>query len=192
MPEDLQQKFSLKTNYSQSCSNGQSHDSLRTYRHKVFPVSTDDVLDKHLLQDSKEFDVIQVIKHKLAYAKEFYPHIKMLYSDKKNDSSNVMGSDVVIISDPVTCGAAVQQSTTVLNQPDIFFVGYTGNSTKGYTPSLDKEHTTIDINGCVYRLSGIVYLKSHHYWCDLYSTKKSSKNGWFVYNGKGEFVPFNV
>ena len=71
------------TGFLNPCRNDQSHDSFRNYRHKVFPVSTDDVLDKHLLQDSKEFDVIQVIKHKLAYAKEFYPHIKMLYSDKK-------------------------------------------------------------------------------------------------------------
>lgn len=30
MPEDLEQKFSLKTNYSQSCRNDQSHDSFRT------------------------------------------------------------------------------------------------------------------------------------------------------------------
>ena len=65
MPEDLRQKFSPKTNYSQSCSYDPNHDSFCTFRHNVFPVSADDVLDEHLLQDSNEFDVIQVIKHKL-------------------------------------------------------------------------------------------------------------------------------
>ena len=101
----------------------------------------------------------------------------------QNDSSIDIDSDCAIIPTPDTCGAVVQQSTSVLNQPDIFFVGYTGNSRKGYTPSLDKENLTIDINGCIYRLSGIVYLKSHHYWCEVYSTQKNYKNGWFVFNG---------
>ena len=62
MPEDLRQKFSLKTNYSQSCSYDPNHDSFCTFRHNVFPVSADDVLDEHLLQDSNEFGVIQMIK----------------------------------------------------------------------------------------------------------------------------------
>ena len=31
----------------------------------MFPVSADDVLDKLFLQDSNEFDVIQVVKHNL-------------------------------------------------------------------------------------------------------------------------------
>ena len=180
MPEDLQQKFSLKTNYSQSCSYDPNHDSLRTFRHNVFPVSADDVLDEHLLQDSDEFDVIQVIKHKLTL-RNFMPTSKCSVLIQ-NDQSNAIDSDCAIISDPKTCGAMLQQSTTVLNQPDIFFVGYTGNSSKGYTPNLDKENT-IDINGCMYKLTGIVYLKSHHYWCEVYSSQKKYKNGWFVYNG---------
>ena len=138
MPDDIAQKFSLKTNFSQSCSSDQSHNSSRTYRHNVFPVSTVDVLDKHLLQDSKEFDVIQVIKHKLTL-KNFIPTSKCSVLIQ-NALSNVTDSDCAIISDPKTCGAVVQQATTVLNQPDIFFVGYTGNSTIGYTPSLDKEN----------------------------------------------------
>ena len=35
MPEVLRMKFSLKTHYSQSCSNDHSHDSFRTFRHNV-------------------------------------------------------------------------------------------------------------------------------------------------------------
>ena len=58
-------KFSFKTNYSLSYSNDQNHDSFHTFRHNVFPVGADDVLDKLFLQDSNEFDVIQVIKHNL-------------------------------------------------------------------------------------------------------------------------------
>ena len=180
MPEDLRQKFSLKTNYSQSCSYDPNHDSFCTFRHNVFPVSADDVLDEHLLQDSNEFDVIQVIKHKLTL-RNFIPTSKCSVLIQ-NNQSNAIDSDCAIISDPKTCGAMLQQSTTVLNQPDIFFVGYTGNSSKGYTPNLDKENT-IDINGCMYKLTGIVYLKSHHYWCEVYSSQKNYKNGWFVYNG---------
>jgi len=41
----------------------------------------------------------------------------------------------------------------------------------------------MEINNCTYRISGIVYLKSHHYWCEVYSTQKNCKNGWFVNNG---------
>ena len=33
------------------------------------------------------------------------------------------------------------------------------------------------------KLSGIVYLKSHHYWCEVYSTQKGYKKGRYVYNG---------
>ena len=138
----------------------------------MFPVSADDVLDEHLLQDSNEFDVIQVIKHKLTL-RNFMPTSKCSVLIQ-NDQSNAIDSDCAIISDPKTCGAMLQQSTTVLNQPDIFFVGYTGNSSKGYTPNLDKENT-IDINGCMYKLTGIVYLKSHHYWCEVYSSQKITK-----------------
>ena len=76
----------------------------------------------------------------------------------------------------------LQQSTTVINTPDIFFVGYTHNPTKKRIPSLDKE-CVIEINNCTYRISGIVYFKSHHYWCEVYSTQKQCKSGWFVYNG---------
>ena len=45
----------------------------------------------------------------------------------------------------------------------------------------------------MYKLSGIVYLKSHHYWCEVYSTQKGYKKGRYVYNGlwnsgRGSFV----
>ena len=75
MPEVLQLKFSLKTHYSQSCSNDHSHDSFCTFRHNVFRVSTYDVLDEHLFEDSREFDIIQVIKHKLTM-RNFIPASK--------------------------------------------------------------------------------------------------------------------
>ena len=81
-------------------------------------------------------------------------------------------SDCAIMSDPMTCGAGVQQATKVINQPDLFFVGYISNSTIGYTLNLDKENNSILIHSCMYKLSGIVYLKSHHHWCEVYSTQK--------------------
>ena len=102
MPEDLQQKFSLKTNYSQSCSYDPNHDSFRTFRLIMFPVSADDVLDEHLLPDSNEFDVIQVIKHKLTLT-NFIPTSKCSVLIQ-NDPSNAIDSDCAIISDPKTCG----------------------------------------------------------------------------------------
>ena len=40
-------------------------------------------------------------------------------------------SDCAIMSDPMTCGAGVQQATKVINQPDLFFVGFVSNSTIG-------------------------------------------------------------
>ena len=182
MPEVLQLKFSLKTHYSQSCSNDHSHDSFCTFRHNVFPVSTYDVLDEHLFGDSREFDIIQVIKHKLTM-RNFIPASKCTVL-MQTDSSNVMEvSDCAIMSDPMTCGAGVQQATKVINQPDLFFVGYISNSTIGYTLNLDKENNSILINSCMYKLSGIVYLKSHHYWCEVYSTQKGYKKGRYVYNG---------
>ena len=92
-------------------------------------------------------------------------------------------SDCAIMSDPMTCGAGVQQATKLINQPDLFFVGYISNSTIGYTLNLDKENNSILINSCMYKLSGIVYLKSHHYWCEVYSTQKGYKKGSYVYNG---------
>ena len=63
-----------------------------------------------------------------------------------------------------------------------FFVSYTHSPTKKCTSSLDKE-CLLEINSCIYRISGIVYLKSHHYWCEVYSTQTNCKNGWFVHNG---------
>ena len=65
MPDNLKERFSIKTNSFQACNVNNSHNSCRNYTHSVFPISTDDVLDEHLLMDSQEFDVIQVIKHKL-------------------------------------------------------------------------------------------------------------------------------
>lgn len=41
----------------------------------------------------------------------------------------------------------------------------------------------MEINNCTYQISGIVYFKSYHYWCEIYSTQKNCKNGWFVHNG---------
>lgn len=41
--------------------------------------------------------------------------------------------DCAIISDPMTCGAGVQQATKVINQPDLFLLGTHSNSTIGYT-----------------------------------------------------------
>ena len=82
MPEVLQLKFSLKTHYSQSCSNDHSHDSFRTFRHNVFPVSTYDVLDEHLFGDSREFDIIQVIKTQ-THNEKFYSSVKMYCFDAK-------------------------------------------------------------------------------------------------------------
>ena len=58
-------------------------------------------------------------------------------------------SDCAIMSDPMTCGAGLQQATKVINQPDLFFVGYISNSTIGYTPNLDKENNSVLIHSCI-------------------------------------------
>ena len=42
-----------------------SHSSCHNYTHSVFPISTDYVLENHLLLNSQEFDISQVIQHKL-------------------------------------------------------------------------------------------------------------------------------
>ena len=142
------------------------------------------VLETHLLK-SNDFDVIQVIQHKLTL-NNFTPASKCSVLTKI-DASDICttDSDCTVIHNPNTCGATLLCSTSVTNTPDIFFVGYTHNSSKGYTPNLDKENTNIhvEVNNCTYRLSGIVYLKSHHYWCEVYSTQKHFKKGWFAHNG---------
>ncbi|KAJ7371880.1 hypothetical protein OS493_022601 [Desmophyllum pertusum] len=185
MPDEIKDRFSIKTTYSQACSANSGHNSCRNFTHSVLPISTGDVLDKHLFLNSQEFDVIQVIKHKLTLY-NFVGSSKCSVQVNDNSSYTTADSDCSIIPNPTTCGAMLQQSTTVINTPDIFFVGYTHNPTKGCTPSLDKENNfscIMEINNCTYRISGIVYLKSHHYWCEVYSTQKKVKSGWFVYNG---------
>ncbi|KAL9951170.1 hypothetical protein ACROYT_G043787 [Oculina patagonica] len=185
MSDEIRDKFSIKTTYTQVCSITNGHNSCRNFTHSVLPISTDDVLDKHLFSNSHEFDVIHVIKHKLTLD-NFVGSSKC--SVLVNDNSNyaTLDSDCSIIPNPMTCDGSLQQSTTVINTPDIFFVGYTHNPTKGCTPSLDKENNSpciMEINNCTYRISGIIYLKSHHYWCEVYSTQKNFKLGWYVYNG---------
>ena len=109
MPDDLQHKFSLKINFSQSCRNDQNHDSSRIFRYNVFSVSSDDVLYEHLLQSSKEFDVIQVIKHKLKL-RNFISTSKCSVV-MQNDSSIDFDSDCAFIPTPDTCGATVNICT---------------------------------------------------------------------------------
>ena len=99
-----------------------------------------------------------------------------------NSIANSANSACVIIPEPSTCGATLRQSVAVINTPDRFFVSYTHSPTKKYTPSLDNGYV-MEINNCTYQISGIVYLKSCHYWCEIYSTQKNCKNGWFVHNG---------
>ena len=50
MPGELRDTFSIKTNYSYTCGNDKSHNSCRSFTHSVFPISTDDVLETHLLK----------------------------------------------------------------------------------------------------------------------------------------------
>ena len=137
----------------------------------------------HLFLKSNDFDVIQVIQHKLTL-NNFTPASKCSVLTKI-DASDICttDSDCTVIHNPNTCGATLLCSTSVTNTPDIFLVGYTHNSSKGYTPNLDKENTNMEVNNCTYRLSGIVYLKSHHYWWEVYSTQKHFKKGWFAHNG---------
>ena len=78
--------------------------------------------------------------------------------------------------------------------PDLFFVGYTHNPSKNHNPSLPVDSKcNMEVNHCTYRISGIVYVKSRHYFCEVYSTRRNCKSGWYVYkglwnNGKGTFV----
>ena len=136
-----------------------AHNSCRSFTHSVFPISTDDVLETHLFLNSNDFDVIQVIKHKLTL-NDFTPASKCSVLTKI-DGNDICTSDseCTVNYNPNTCGATLLGSTSVTNTPDIFFVGYTHNSSKGSTPNLGKGNTTIEVNNCTYRLSGIVYLK---------------------------------
>ena len=186
MPDEIRDKFSIKTTYSYVCSVNSDHNSCRNFTHSVLPISTDDVLDKHLFSNSHDFDVIHVIKHKLTLD-NFVGSSKCSVMVNDNSNHATVDSDCSVISNPLTCDGMLQQSTTVIiNTPDVFFVGYTHNPTKGFTPSLDKENNSsciTEINDCKYRISGIIYLKSHHYWCEIYSTQNNFKRGWYVYNG---------
>lgn len=76
-----------------------------------------------------------------------------------------------------------QKNNSGENSPEIFFVGYSVGL-KNYTPSIEcnPSHTLI-LQNSTYRLSGIVYLKSHHFWCEIFSTQQDYKNGWFLFNG---------
>ena len=151
MPGELRDPFSIKTNYSYTCGNDKSHNSCRSFTHSVFPISTDDVLETHLFLNSNDFDVIQVIKHKLTL-NDFTTASKCSVLTKI-DGNDICTSDseCTVNYNPNTCGATLLGSTSVTNTPDIFFVGYTHNSSKGYTPNLGKGNTTIEVNNCTYR-----------------------------------------
>ena len=170
MPNHLKERFALKTKYAQACANvNGSHSSCRNYTHSVFPISTDDVLDNHFLLNSQEFDIIQVIRHKLTLNN----FVGLSKCSVLMDNDSVMAisanSDCAIIPQPNTCNAPLQQSTTVVNSPDIFFVGYTHNPSKKHIPSLPVDSKcNMEVNHCTYRISGIVYLKFHHYFCEVY------------------------
>lgn len=181
MTDEIREKFSIKTTYSQTCNVNSSHNLCRHFTHNVSPISTDDVLDKHLFLNSQEFDVIQVIKHKLTLD-NFVSTSKCPVLVEDNSIANSANSACVIIPKPSTCGAMLRQSVAVINTADIFFVSYTHSPTKKYTLTLDNGYV-MEINNCTYQISGIVYLKSYHYWCEIYSTQKNCKNGWFVHNG---------
>ena len=109
-----------------------------------FPISTDDVLDNHFLLNSQEFDIIQVIQHKLTLNN----FVGLSKCSVLMDNDSVMAisanSDCAIIPQPNTCNAPIQQSTTVVNSPNIFFVGYTHNPSKKHIPSLpvDSKYAT--------------------------------------------------
>ena len=67
-------------------------------------------------------------------------------------------SDCAIIPQPNTCNAPIQQSTTVVNSPDIFFVGHTHNPSKKHIPSLPVDSKcNMEVNHCTYRISGIMF-----------------------------------
>ena len=182
MPDEIKDRFSIKVNYSKACSANGGHNSCGNFTYSVFPISTDDVLDTHKLLDLQEFDVIEVIKHKLTLDNFVGSSKCSVLVDDNAMFTSTTNSDCAIIPNPITCDAVLQQSTIVINKPDVFFVEYTHNTTKKCTPALNKE-CIIKINNCTYRLSGIVYLKSHHYWCEVYSTQNKCKSGWYVHNG---------
>lgn len=122
----------------------------RNYTHIVFPISTNDVLDKHLLLDSQEFDANQVIKHKVNL-KNFIGSSKCpVLMDYDSVFASAANSDCTIISQPDICSAIVQQSTTVTNTTNIYFVGYTHNPSKKCIPSLPVDNKcNIEINNII-------------------------------------------
>lgn len=119
MTDEIREKFSIKTTYSQTCNVNSSHNLCRHFTHNVLPISTDDVLDKHLFLNSQEFDVIQVIKHKLTLD-NFVGTSKCPVLVDDNSVANSENSASVISPKPSTYGAMLRQSVAVINTPDIF------------------------------------------------------------------------
>ena len=155
-------------NGSQSC--------CRNYTHSVFRISADDVLDHHFLMNLQEFEIIQVKQHKLTLINFVRLSKYSVLIDNDSVLAISANSDCAIIPQPNTCNAPIQQSTTVLNSPDIFFVGYTHNPSKKHIPSLPVDSKcNMEVNHGTYRISGIVYLKSHHYFVEVYSTQRNCK-----------------
>jgi predicted metal-binding protein len=177
----MKQKFTIEAIHSTTCSINADHNSCRNFSHSVFTLSDDDVLEMHPLNDGSEFNVLKAIEHKLSLNN--FPS-SSLCSALTTQVDMSLKYDCNVIDNPKTCGARTKKSTTVTNTPDIFFVSYSNNQTIKCRPSIDHELcTNIQVNDMIYRLSGIVYLKSHHYWCEVFSSQKEYEKGWYVFNG---------
>jgi hypothetical protein len=156
MPEMIKHKFTVKAITSTTCTLNSSHNSCREVKHSVFPVCTDDVLPGHILCNGSDFDILQVIEHKMTLNNVSLPrkcsYIIQSETDTYTDSDG-SDSDCVAIGNPNACKANIHESTTVINNPDVFFVSYTNNQNQKFSPSLTGSRSppcTIQVNTNTY------------------------------------------
>lgn len=141
MPSSLKTKFTIeaRTSTVYVCTINPAHNSQRKYVHSVFPISTDDVLPNHVLQDGLNFDILKVIEHKMSLHNYSSFHKCSSLSSIPHDKKDSPNSDCIVIQNPDTCGADTIKSTTVTNSPEIFLVSYTNTQNNNYSPNVRKD-----------------------------------------------------
>ena len=137
----IKNRFTLEANYSTTYLCSSNHNTSRNFSHVVFSLSSDNVLETHVLPNGSDFNLFKVIEHKLTLHN--FPANSKCSVLKEDVNCHSPDSDCAIIQEPKTCGAKVLQSTTVTNTPDIFFVGYVHNPNKKYSPGIDGQNISL-------------------------------------------------
>ena len=152
------------------------HNSVRSTIHYVFPVCAD-ANSAHFFPNGYDFDIIKVIELKLTTT-TVPGTLKCSCILQDNNSASDSDSDCILLEEPKKCQAPVIKFSKVTNATKIFFVSYIVNPGTKKFPKITES--TITINECRYRLSGIVYLNSSHFWCEVYSCQRNYKKGWYT------------